>query len=71
MLSVLLHFIDRAQAAVEAGIAPARLAALPRLRQLQRLGEEFGEADLRGLEHLSREIDLEFDSLQPERSHAG
>lgn len=71
MLSVLLHFIDRAQAAVEAGIQPARLAALPRLRQLQRLGEEFGEADLRGLEHLSREIDFEFDSLQPERSHAG
>lgn len=71
MLSVLLHFIDRAQAAVGAGIAPARLAALPRLRQLLRLGEEFGEADLGGLEHLSREIDFEFDSLQPERSHAG
>jgi hypothetical protein len=71
MLSALLHFTDRAEAAVEAGIAPARIAALPRLRQLQRLGEEFGEADLRGLQHLPREIDFEFDSLQPERAHAG
>jgi len=71
MLAVLLHFTDRAEAAVEAGIAPARIAALPRLRQLQRLGEEFGEADLRGLKHLPREIDFEFDSLQPERAHAG
>jgi V/A-type H+-transporting ATPase subunit A len=71
MLAVLLHFTDRAEAAVEAGIAPGRIAALPRLRQLQRLGEEFGEADLRGLKHLPREIDFEFDSLQPERAHAG
>jgi V/A-type H+-transporting ATPase subunit A len=71
MLSALLHFTDRAEAAVEAGVAPARIAALPRLRQLQRLGEEFGEADLRGLQHLPREIDFEFDSLQPERAHAG
>ena len=46
MLAVLLHFMDRADAAVAAGVPPARLAALPLLRQLQRLGEEFGEDDL-------------------------
>jgi V/A-type H+-transporting ATPase subunit A len=71
ILAVLLHFMDRAEAAVEAGIAPSRLAALPGLRQLQRLGEEFGEEDLRRLKQLPRQIDIEFDSLQPESQHAG
>ena len=71
MLAVLLHFMDRAAAAVEGGIAPARVAALPGLRQLQRLGEEFGEADLRKLKQLPRQVDFEFDSLQPESRHAG
>jgi V/A-type H+-transporting ATPase subunit A len=71
MLAVLLHFMDRAAAAVEGGIAPSRVAALPGLRQLQRLGEEYGEADLRKLKQLPREIDFEFDSLQPESRHAG
>ena len=71
ILAVLLHFMDRAEAAVEAGIAPSRLAALPGLRQLQRLGEEFGEEDLRRLKQLPRQIDCEFDSLQPESQHAG
>jgi len=71
MLSVLLHFADRADAAVAAGVPPARLAALPLLRQLQRLGEEFGENDLLRLRQLPRQIDYEFDQLQPVASHAG
>jgi V/A-type H+-transporting ATPase subunit A len=65
MLSVLLHFADRADAAVAAGVAPAQIAALPMLRQLQRLGEEFGEHDLLRLQQLPRQIDYEFDQLQP------
>ena len=71
MLSVLLHFADRADAAVAAGVPPARLAALPMLRQLQRLGEEFGEDDLLRLRQLPRQIDYEFDQLQTVASHAG
>ena len=63
MLAVLLHFMDRADAAVAAGVAPARLHALPLLRQLQRLGEEFGEEDLLRLKQLPRQIDYEFDQL--------
>jgi V/A-type H+-transporting ATPase subunit A len=69
MLTVLLHFMDRAEAAVQAGTPPARLAEMKILRQLQRLGEEFGEADLKRLTLLPREIDYEFDVLQPVRSH--
>jgi V/A-type H+-transporting ATPase subunit A len=71
MLSVLLHFADRADAAVAAGVSPARLAAMPMLRQLQRLGEEFGEDDLLRLRQLPRQIDYEFDQLQTAASHAG
>ena len=71
MLSVLLHFADRADAAVAAGVSPVQLAALPMLRQLQRLGEEFGEDDLLRLKQLPRQIDYEFDQLQTVASHAG
>jgi V/A-type H+-transporting ATPase subunit A len=71
MLSVLLHFADRADAAVAAGVLPARLAAMPMLRQLQRLGEEFSEDDLLRLRQLPRQIDYEFDQLQTVASHAG
>jgi V/A-type H+-transporting ATPase subunit A len=70
LLSVLLHFADRADAAVAAGVPPARLAALPLLRQLQRLGEEFGEDDLTRLQRVPREIDQAFDQLQAVASHA-
>jgi len=63
MLSVLMHFADRAEAAVQAGAAPQRLGAMKILRQLQRLGEEFGEDDLRRLGQLPRELDYEFDAL--------
>jgi V/A-type H+-transporting ATPase subunit A len=68
MLSVLLHFADRADAAVAAGVAPAQIAALPLLRQLQRLGEEFGEDDLLRLRQLPRQVDYEFDQLRPAAS---
>jgi V/A-type H+-transporting ATPase subunit A len=71
ILAVLLHFADRADAAVAAGVPPVRLAALPMLRQLQRLGEEFGEDDLLRLRQLPRQIDYEFDQLQTVASHAG
>jgi V/A-type H+-transporting ATPase subunit A len=71
MLGVLLHFTDRAEAAVEAGVQPQRLTALPVLRQLQRLGEEFGEDDIRKLQQLTRQIDYEFDAIETGAGHAG
>ena len=63
MISVLLSFMDRAEAAVQAGVAPARLAEMPVVRLLQRLGEEFGEGDLRKLAQLPHQLDYEFDAL--------
>jgi V/A-type H+/Na+-transporting ATPase subunit A len=69
MITILLHFMDRAEAAVQTGIAPARLAEMKILRQLQRLGEEFGESDLKRLTLLQGELDYEFDALRPVQSH--
>jgi V/A-type H+-transporting ATPase subunit A len=69
MLTILLHFMDRAEAAVQAGVPPLQLAGLKILRQLQRLGEEFGEGDLRRLALLPRELDYEFDALQTVHGH--
>jgi V/A-type H+-transporting ATPase subunit A len=63
MISILLAYMDRAEAAVQSGVAPARLAEMPIVRQLQRLGEEFGEGDLRKLAQLPRQLDYEFDAL--------
>jgi len=63
MISILLAFMDRAEAAVQSGVAPSRLAELPIIRQLQRLGEEYGEGDLRRLAQLPHQLDYEFDTL--------
>ena len=63
MITILLAFMDRAEAAVQAGVAPSRIAALPVVRQLQRLGEEYGEGDLRRLSQLPHQLDYEFDTL--------
>ncbi len=70
MLSVLLHFMDRAEAAVESGIEVSRLATLPIMRKLQRLGEEFGEDDLRRMSRLPSQIDYEFDAVESGKTHA-
>ncbi|MFO1408153.1 MAG: V-type ATP synthase subunit A [Steroidobacteraceae bacterium] len=71
LLGNLLHWADRAEAAVHAGVLPARIARMELLRRMQRIGEEYGEADLMRLGQLGREIDYEFDALVPEAAHAG
>jgi V/A-type H+/Na+-transporting ATPase subunit A len=63
MISVLLAWMDRAEAAVQSGVSPLRLAGMPAVRQLQRLGEEFGEEDLHRLAQLPKQLDYEFDAL--------
>ncbi len=69
MISILLAYMDRAEAAVQSGVSPSRLAEMPIVRQLQRLGEEFGEGDLRKLALLPRQLDYEFDALHTVTGH--
>jgi V/A-type H+-transporting ATPase subunit A len=71
MLTMLLHFADRAEAAVQAGVPPSRIGELKIVRQLQRLGEDYGEDAFKRLAHLHRELDYEFDTLQSVPAHAG
>ena len=46
MMRLLGRFIDLAEQALAAGVAPERLAALPVFRALQRMGEEIGDGEL-------------------------
>ncbi len=63
MLAIVIHFLDLAEQAVTDGIAPERIAALPIRRQLQRLGEEFGEQEVRRIRQLAKQLDYEFSTL--------
>jgi V/A-type H+/Na+-transporting ATPase subunit A len=71
MTGVVLRFVDQAERAVEAGIDTQRIAALPIRRQLQRLGEEFGESHVRQLRQLAAQIDFEFAGLAAGGIRAG
>ncbi|MCC7200196.1 MAG: V-type ATP synthase subunit A, partial [Gammaproteobacteria bacterium] len=64
MLRVVIHFIDLAEQAIAHGVPPARIAALPVLGELNRLGEEFGENRLSHIEALLHELDGAFHSLE-------
>ncbi|MEE4295856.1 MAG: V-type ATP synthase subunit A [Wenzhouxiangella sp.] len=63
MLQLLMQFIDAASDAVSNGVAPAEIAAMPVLRTLQRLGEEFGESDLEARADLAAQISEAFNAL--------
>ena len=63
MLEIVVRFLDLAARAVEDGVPPERIANLPVRRQLQRLGEEFGEQDVPRIRQLAKQIDFEFDEL--------
>jgi V/A-type H+-transporting ATPase subunit A len=59
MLRTLMRFIDRSQAALDAGMGVDEIAALPLLRRLRRMGEEIGNDAVQGFEDLQAEIDAE------------
>ena len=63
MLRLMMQFIDLAGEAVKRGIAPGEIAAMPILRTLQRLGEEFGEDDLDSKPQLAERIGEAFNAL--------
>ncbi len=63
MLRVIMHFIDLADRAVAAGVAPARIAGLPLCAELSRLGEEYGEERVAELEGVMLAMDEAFHGL--------
>jgi len=68
MLRLMMQFIDLAEEAVQKGIAPAKIAEMPILRKLQRLGEEFAESDLDKKAELATEIGEAFAELEKQES---
>jgi V/A-type H+-transporting ATPase subunit A len=57
MMGTLIRFIDGAQQALAAGVPVDRIAALPLLRRLRRMGEDIPEEDLSGFDALHKDID--------------
>jgi V/A-type H+-transporting ATPase subunit A len=70
MLRLLMQFIDAAGEAVREGAAPDAIAAMPILRSLQRLGEEFGEDALDDHGEMASRISEAFNALHAAREHA-
>jgi V/A-type H+-transporting ATPase subunit A len=66
MMRLLGRFIDLAEAAQAAGVAPERIAALPGLRALQRMGEEIADHELARFAELQARLEGEFARLGSE-----
>ncbi len=65
MMRLLGRFIDGAEAALAAGAEPDRIAALPCMRQLQRMGEDIADHELPRLDELLARMEREFAQLVP------
>ncbi|MFP4209364.1 MAG: V-type ATP synthase subunit A [Wenzhouxiangella sp.] len=70
MLQLMMQFIDAAGEAVARGVAPATIAAMPILRTLQRLGEEFGEEDLERQSEVAAQIVEAFNAIDAHKEVA-
>jgi V/A-type H+-transporting ATPase subunit A len=63
MMRLLGRFVERAEAALAAGVSPDAIAAMGCLRPLQRMGEEIGDAELARLDELAARVEREFAEL--------
>ena len=70
MLGLILHFVTLAETALDHGIAPQRIAELPVLRRLQRMGEEIGEEQLEKFSELRATLDAAIGDLEKAAPHA-
>ncbi|NHA15423.1 V-type ATP synthase subunit A [Thioalkalivibrio sp. XN279] len=71
MLNLMMQFIDQAEEAVSNGISPGKIAQMPILRKLQRLGEEFSEEMVADKAKVATEIGNAFAELEKqEAAHA-
>ena len=60
--------VDLAEEAVGRGMSPERISAMPILRKLQRLGEEYGEDRFDELSALARDMEEAFHTLEAEET---
>ena len=63
LLRLILHFIDRAQQALENDVQLQKIGSLAILRQIQRASEEIPEDKLERFRILARRLDTDFESL--------
>jgi V/A-type H+-transporting ATPase subunit A len=66
ILSIVIRFVTLARAAVDRGVSPERIAALPIRQTLQRVGEEYGEDRIEAIRGLWKQLESEFDALERE-----
>jgi V/A-type H+-transporting ATPase subunit A len=71
MLKLMLRFVTLAEAALEQGVPPQRIAELDVLRRLQRMGEEIGEGELEKFAGLAESVEAAMAALRKAPSHAG
>jgi len=69
MLKLILRFVVLAEAALDSGVPPQRIAELDVLRRLQRMGEEIGENMLEKFSDLGESVEVAMASLR-KASHA-
>jgi V/A-type H+-transporting ATPase subunit A len=70
LVHVILHFVDRAEQALEHGVDLERVAEMPVLRRLQRASEEIPEEKVAQFQLLMARLDEEFDQLEKRQAHA-
>jgi V/A-type H+-transporting ATPase subunit A len=70
LLQAFLHFIERAELALDEGVELERITALPVYRHLQRAAEDIPEDKIDRFHMLLSRVDDEFDRLTPAESHA-
>ena len=70
LVHVILHFVDRAEQALENAVDLKRIAEMPVLRRLQRASEEITEDKVAQFQLLMARLDEEFDQLEKRQAHA-
>ena len=70
LVSVILHFVDRAEQSLEHGVELERVAQMPVLRRLQRASEEIPEDKVAQFRLLMARLDEEFDQLEKRQDDA-
>ena len=63
MMRQIARVIDLAEAALAAGATPERIARLPSMRRLARMGEEIGDGELARFDELAATVEREFAAL--------